>query len=418
MNKIFIQIASYRDKELLPTLRDIVAKSSGDNELSFGLVWQKDQDETIDEFSKDPRVKIIDCDWEQSKGLGWARSLTQSLYNGEDFTLQLDSHHRFIKDWDKVLINIFNDLKKQSDKPLITSYAAGYDPNNDQKLTPMVCKVLPHDFKNSGTIWLNPVHMGDTSKHIRARFVSGHYFFTSGEHCIEYKYDPDLYFAGDEIALSVRSYTMGYDLYHPNVCAVWHHYGRNDRPKHWGDHNDKNKNIGLVEKTWKERDEYSKQRIRQLLGEENYNIDLGIYGLGKTRSIQDYEKYAGFDFKNRRILNKAISGDEPPISFDTEQEWEQGFKKIAPVIIEYYNNQEFLKYIDNISVLKLDFMCLNKKIIHSQNISKNILYNNEPIKTLITSDNFPMKFILSALDNQLNIIYQFQKDIKSNIHWS
>lgn len=420
MHKIFIQIASYRDKELLPTLRDIVAKSSKENQLSFGLVWQKDPDESIEEFALDNRVKIIDCDWEQSKGLGWARSLTQSLYNDEDYTLQLDSHHRFAQDWDKILIDIYDHLKQQSDKPLITAYAAGYDPNNDTNLVNMPCKVLPHDFKSSGTIWLNPVPMNkeETERPIRARFVSGHYFFTSGQHCVEYKYDPDLYFAGDEIALSARSYTMGYDLYHPHINVVWHHYGRNDRPKHWGDHTDKNKDIGLIEKTWKERDDLSKQRIRQLLGEEDYGIDLGIYGLGKNRSIADYEKYAGFDFKNRRILSKAINGEEPPILFDSEKEWEDGFKKIIPIVIDNYQIQTFLNYIDNISILKLDFECLHRKIIHSQNISKNILYTNEPIKTILNSDNVPMKFTLSALDNQLNTIYKFQRDLRKNIHWN
>lgn len=417
MKKIFVQIASYRDSELLPTLKDIVLKCSKNTELSFGLVWQKDQNESIGEFSNDPRVKVIDCDWEQSKGLGWARSLTQSLYKDEDFTLQLDSHHRFAQDWDKTLINIFDELKQKSEKPLITAYAAGYDPKNDQNLPQVPCKVLPHDFKSSGTIWLNPVPISNPTKPINARFVSGHYFFTSGDHCKEYKYDPDLYFAGDEIALSARSYTMGYDLYHPHVNVVWHHYGRNDRPKHWGDHNDKNKDIGLIEKTWKERDEYSKKRIRQLLGEENYGIDLGQFGLGNKRSINDYEKYAGFDFKNRRIFTSAINGFDPPVQFQNEQEWEDGFKKILPITINSYNNTEFLKYIDHISVLKLEFICLHQKIIHSQNLSKNILYNNESINTVVSADNFPMRFIISALDNNLNTIYKFQKDMKKHIHW-
>jgi mannose-6-phosphate isomerase-like protein (cupin superfamily) len=30
-----------------------------------------------------------------SKGLCWARSEIQKLYEGEDYTLELDSHHRF-----------------------------------------------------------------------------------------------------------------------------------------------------------------------------------------------------------------------------------------------------------------------------------------------------------------------------------
>jgi hypothetical protein len=415
MNKIFVQIASYRDSELLPTLRDICSKSSGENELSFGIVWQKDDSESISEFESDSRVRIIDCRWQDSKGLGWARSLTQSLYKDEDFTLQLDSHHRFIKDWDKILIDIYKDLTLQSDKPLITSYAANYDPSNDKNLEPKVCKVLPHDFKSSGTIWLNPVGIKEPiDKPIFARFVSGHYFFTTGYHCNEYKYDPDLYFAGDEIALSARSYTMGYDLYHPHKCVVWHHYGRNDRIKHWGDHNPLNKDRGYIEKTWMERDIYSKQRIRQLLGEEDNGIDLGIYGLGNKRTLQDYEKYCGFDFKNRRIQKSAIDGIDPPSTNNSEQ----GFKKSSLINISYDFN-EISQNLNSIVMFKLELISLQKKIVYSENISNNSILNNMlSINRIIISDNIPMKCMLYGFDQNLQIIFKNEKDLKPNIHWN
>jgi len=416
MNSIFIQIASYRDKELLPTLRDIVNKSSKQNQLTFGIMWQKDSTESIEEFANQSNVRVIDCSWENSKGLGWARSLTQSLYNNEDFTLQLDSHHRFAQDWDKTLIDIYNNLKSQSEKPLITAYAYGYDPNNDSYLVPTPCQVLPHDFKQSGTIWLNPVPIKDPTRPIRARFVSGHYFFTTGQHCKEYKYDPDLYFAGDEIALSVRSYTMGYDLYHPHINVVWHHYGRNDRIKHWGDHNDSNKNIGLIEKTWNERDHESKKRIRQLLNEEDYGLDLGQYGLGNIRSIQDYETYAGFDFKNRRIQQGAINGKEPPITFNSKEEWEQGFKKMIPVKIISFDKENFIQKIDAISIVKVELVSLQKKVICQQVYGSNILLKNS-IDIMCVGDNIPMKYIIYGLDNNFNILHKFEKDLRNNIHW-
>ena len=419
MNSIFIQIASYRDSELLPTLNDLVSKSSGKNQLSFGIVWQKDDTETIGRFQTDSNVRIIDVPWEESKGLGWARSLTQSLYRDEDYTLQLDSHHRFAKDWDDILIEMMQDLQKKSPKPLLTSYAAGYDPKNDKVLTGGPCKILPHDFKSSGTIWFNPTPIKDSSlnRPLKARLVSGHYFFTLGFHCKEYIYDPELYFAGDEIALSARSYTMGYDLYHPHVNLVWHHYGRQDRIKHWSDHNDKNKVKGLVEKTWNERDQWSKKKLRQMLGEENNNIDLGIYGLGNVRTIEDYEKYAGFDFKNRRIQRCAIEGIEPPVSFKNQDEWNDNFKKTSQVSIKQWNKPNFLKNIDKTNVSVLEFTNLQKHIIHKQMLSNQYLVENDTINTIVMSDYAPMKFILTSIDTNQNVIYKVERDIRSNIHW-
>ena len=48
----------------------------------------------------------FDYNWKESKGLCWARSLIQKLHNGEEYTLQLDSHHRFVENWDEELINM------------------------------------------------------------------------------------------------------------------------------------------------------------------------------------------------------------------------------------------------------------------------------------------------------------------------
>ena len=48
----------------------------------------------------------------------------------------------------------------------------------------------------------------------------------TGQWCIEVPYDPDYYFHGEEISLAVRSYTWGYDLFHPHKIIAWHEYTR------------------------------------------------------------------------------------------------------------------------------------------------------------------------------------------------
>lgn len=421
MKSIFVQIASYRDKELLPTLRDIVSKSSGNNQLNFGIMWQKDDTETIEEFSKMHNVRVMSCDWKDSRGLGWARSNIQSLYKDEDYTLQLDSHHRFLDNWDDILIDMFENLTDKSPKPLLTAYASGYDPLNDKSLIGQPCRIMPHDFKKSGTIWFNPnpiPNYKDLNGPINARLVSGHYFFTTGKHCKEYVYDPDMYFAGDEICLSVRSYTLGYDLYHPHVNIVWHHYGRLDRAKHWNDHSDSNKNKSVVEKSWMERDIYSKRRIRKLLTEEDNDIDLGIYGLGKERSIEEYETYSGIDFKNKRIQKCAISGIEPPVKFDSEKSYNEDFKKQTPVRLMDWGRNDILKHIDNVSLIRLQFLNLRQDVIHEQLLTPSFVKNNTSIASNVVGDYVPMRFILVAFDKDNNIIKQVGSDLRHGIHWN
>ena len=132
---IFIQIASYRDPELVKTLDDLIDKASKPNNLTICVAHQHHPDDTwdnVDKYKEDKRFKILDIPSEESKGACWARNQIQQHYNGEKYTLQLDSHHRFEQDWDKTLIQMLKSLQKKGHKkPLITTYIPSYDPSND-----------------------------------------------------------------------------------------------------------------------------------------------------------------------------------------------------------------------------------------------------------------------------------------------
>ena len=64
--KIFIQIASYRDPQLIPTLDDCIDKATNPENLVFSIAWQhssEDEWDTLDKYKDDPRFKIIDIDY-------------------------------------------------------------------------------------------------------------------------------------------------------------------------------------------------------------------------------------------------------------------------------------------------------------------------------------------------------------------
>ena len=332
--KIFVQIASYRDPELLPTIRDCISKAKHPNNLTFGICWQRDENESMEEFANDERFKILDYHWSKSKGLCWARSEIQKLWNEEEYTLQLDSHHRFLQDWDVELIEMMK--LTGSEKPIITAYAGMYEPKTNKLLNVEPYKMVASNFTPGGTIMFRPHEIPnwkELDKPIPARFVSGHFFFTIGKHCEEYKYDPNIYFAGDEISLSIRSYTLGYDLFHPHKTVVWHEYTREGRTKHWTDFNEENKQSGVVEEPWWEMDTKSKIRLRHMLQEEDHGIDLGEYGLGNVRTHRDYELYAGINFLDRKLHPKTLKGENPPVNDGTDWHKKESFMFTYNIIV-------------------------------------------------------------------------------------
>jgi hypothetical protein len=388
MSKIFVQIASYRDPELVPTIRDCISKAKYADRLTFGICWQRDETESLDEFVNDDRFRVIDVPWNQSKGLCWARSLIQKLWSGEEYTLQLDSHHRFIQNWDEELIEMMK--LTGSEKPIVGSYAGMYDPVGNKLLNKEPYMMVANHFTLGGTILFFPraIHGWESlTKPVPARFVSGHFYFTIGKHCEEYKYDPNIYFAGDEISLSIRSFTLGYDLFHPHKIVIWHEYTRKGRVKHWDDFNEKNVQDKLVDMPWYLMDDNSKRRLRHMLQEEDNGIDLGEYGLGNVRTHSDYENYAGINFKHRKLHPKTLNGTFPPIN-DTSN-WH--LLENDPVYYEFKVN---IPKTDNFKIIYIGVEDVSGNVLHRVDLT----YYVDVLTLQFESNKKPHKWVYWPVD--------------------
>ena len=325
--KIFIQIASYRDPQLLPTLRDCIQKAKNPQNLVFSIAWQHasfDEWDNLDEFKGDTRFKIVDIPYSQSKGACWARNQLQQQYDGEEYTLQLDSHHRFVENWDEECINMIKQLQKKGhEKPLLTGYVSSFDPDNDPNgRTQQPWKMNFDRFIPEGAVFFLPATIDDYQERtepIPARFYSAHFCFTLGQFCVEVPHDPEYYFHGEEISIAVRAYTWGYDLFHPHKVVVWHEYTRKGRKKQWDD-----------DPQWVSKNVNCHKRNRKLfeMDGEVKDIDFGVYDFGKVRSLSDYEKYAGISFKKRAVQKHTLDNKLAPNPILSDEDFEKSFLSI------------------------------------------------------------------------------------------
>jgi len=302
-NNIFIQIASYKDQELIPTIKNCLENADYPENLVFGICWQHDETnkldklDNLDEFINDKRFKIISIHYKQTKGCCWARNQIQKLYDNEEYTLQLDSHHRFIIGWDTILINMYKKLKEcGTEKPLITTYLPSYDPEDDpRKRINHPWKIDFKEFTNDKQTLFIPSYINNFNSltmPISAKFYSAHFTFTSGKFVLEVPHDPELYFTGEEMSITVRAYTHGYDLFHPHIVIAWHEYTRKNRVKHWDD-----------DKEWWKKDLHSKQHYLSIFNNNNINTK---YGLGDKRTVQDYINFSGINFIDMPTIYKLF----------------------------------------------------------------------------------------------------------------
>ncbi|MGC2160324.1 MAG: GlcNAc-transferase family protein [Silvibacterium sp.] len=302
--RIFVSIASYRDLQLVPTIADCLRKASHPERLTFGICWQRGPEEQLP-FLDDPRFRVLEVKWQDSKGACWARAEIMKLWQGEDWFLQVDSHCRFAYRWDDMLLRAI--LETGSDKPILSTYAASFIPGENELLQGAPLQIAFQAFTQDGIPQLKPAEFRTPRKlerPVRARFLSAGFLFAPGPFVEQVPYDPDLYFLGEEIAMTVRAFTQGYDLFHPIENVVWHDYLRAGARKHWGDHTEANR----VARPSGELDEKSRSKVQRLL----LGIPVDTFGLGKVRTLADYEAYAGLSFTHRKAQLYTVRMKEPP----------------------------------------------------------------------------------------------------------
>jgi hypothetical protein len=326
--KIFIQIASYRDPELIKTIESAIENAKKPKNLIFAIARQFHPDDKFDDLSKydnDKRFKILNIPYLESKGACWARHLIQQLYDGEEYTLQIDSHMRFAPNWDDEMIKMIKQLQKKGyKKPLLTGYVSSFDPDNEPGGRVQEPWRMTFDrFIPEGAVFFLPETIPgwqDLKEPVTSRFYSAHYCFTLGQFAKEVQHDPDFYFHGEEISIAARAYTWGYDLFHPHKTLIWHEYTRKGRTKQWDD-----------DKKWVERNNYCHKKNRALFGMDNEEpMDHGIFGFGPERTLRDYETYSGLLFSKRAIQQETIDKKYPPntYNYSSEEEWMESFASI------------------------------------------------------------------------------------------
>ena len=392
---IFVQIASYRDPELVPTILDMFETAENPEQLHVCICWQHDDVENLNIFNSYPNINIIDIPYQKSKGACWARNLIQRYYNGERYTLQLDSHHRFVQGWDTSLKQMYAQcVEMGSKKPLITTYVPAFDPFEPKdKFDKTPWRMDFHQFTHEGTLIFSPSPILDHEKltqPIPARFYSAHFAFTDGTFCEEVPHDPEYYFYGEEISIAVRAFTHGYDLYHPHKVVAWHEYTRQSRIKHWDDH-DLSK-FTNVDKSWWERDAFSHKRNRVLFGLETEDsiVIPPKYQMGTVRDVSEYERYAGVNFKEQSVSLYTLSGKTAPTPYNknyvcgkTSDSAE--IKKINKSI----NVDSKLMKGENVNHIKLEVYDTTHRLIITQSFNKKFIeMTNKEVDVINISINF------------------------------
>ena len=295
---IFISIASYRDPELQWTIKSAIDNATNPENLFFGVVYQGLESEMPD-LSYVKNLSLIKIHPKEARGAGYARSKAMELYSDENYFLQIDSHTRFAQGWDLIAIDQLSKAKNISghNKAILSYFPAPFEPerNGGMYLIKNNPKIKPYPTRqklslNKRKQWTaERFEFEDKSKENPelSETVLGGFIFCDGSIVNEVPYDSEISFFGEEVCFAMRSWTRGWDIYSPSKNIVYHFYSRGGYNKIWKDRN-------LRGMSWKELEDisYRKQK-RVLCGEE-----IGIFGAGNVRTLEEYEKFTHTKFKD------------------------------------------------------------------------------------------------------------------------
>jgi len=313
---IFVSIAAYRDAICNETLKSLYTNARHPLNVFVGVCQQNDVGDAdcIVEGLKDHpefknNVRVLRLAHYQARGPTYARFLCATLYDNEEYFLQIDSHCKFVKDWDVLLIGMIKDLKANGfNKVVLSSYTPNYtdyqeSPDPKSPIS-TICKAWFTDtnlISLEGAGWVQPDDLPRPNAYIAAGM-----FFCEGKFIKEIPFDPELdfLFIGEELLLSARFYTHGWDIFTPNKNTIYHLYTREGEPKFW-----ENQHI---------ESDVASQKARYILGLDTDKSKLtprqihllDRYGLGKERTLEEYYQYAGIDLKKKEVIKNMCENNQ------------------------------------------------------------------------------------------------------------
>ena len=302
MSSIFVQIAAYHDYELPKTILSAVENSSGKHQINFGIHNSYKESNHIFipnlDVVEHVSLKVIESQAPENIGVGASRHIANSLYDGEDYYFQIDSHSRLAKDWDSGLISKLKEYQECGvKKPLLTAYPASYHYDD------CLMENIATDYGVTNIGFHEKLDFSDTfiphqtaipqTNNLSCSVSAGSIFTVGDFHKIAV--NKKMAFWGEEILIAARAYTHGYDLLVPDKQYVFHLYyahgksfQHNQRRHVWADWPEEHAKADAV----------SKAEVKRILSE----AVVGDSELGTIRTLEEYGQFAGLDFKTGTVL--------------------------------------------------------------------------------------------------------------------
>jgi hypothetical protein len=312
-NKLFIQIASWRDPFVKNTIDAALRTAYRPDELVFGVVFQGYEEDSwmIDEIKSYPNVKILIVDGKDASPYICNIRGYQgfSLLSDEKYYMQIDSHTRFAKNWDAYMkeeLKIANTVFGKSVlSPQTHPFFDWYDDSDTHGMIAGIDQEWFNNFKNPV---IGRAYYKQEDYLCIERFYNANTFFAYSSDVQICRQPLDISFEFEQPFNTIRLFTCGYNIvstsrtytfvfdYHRNVDIPVIRHIRSEEDQH--------------KEAWGKAHIHSEQRFKDVL--EN-NIVNHIDGLYENKTFKEFVEFSGYNpltmKVNRARKDELITGE-------------------------------------------------------------------------------------------------------------
>ena len=233
---IFIQIAAYRDPDLPATLHNLIQRAAHPERLRFGICLQLAEDDPSDWKGHFRSIHTQDRHIPGLKVAAPAGLVDRPrAERRRGFSAQIDSHMRAVEQWDDLPLTTWHVAINALSLASIPT-----DSNNRADCKHQHCRDGCRRFRRLR----NPRFRGISQFHCQTNNLNAHPWSLHRRGSCSARaqsqrsaLDPELYFDGEEVAMSARLWTSGFNIYEIVFCHLYKSEGTaGHSATHWGDH--------------------------------------------------------------------------------------------------------------------------------------------------------------------------------------
>jgi hypothetical protein len=289
-SRIFVSVASYRDKLCTTTLQSMFARARYPMRVFAGVYEQNAEPaETcaVDEKYR-ANVRVASVHAREARGPCAARYRCSMLMRGEEVFLQIDSHTEFSQDWDVASIHMLQDLcGSQEGSVVISTYPIDCSGGWEHSDPPVIDRAK----YNGSWITFEATVRGEARSVVApSRQIGGGFLLCVASVVRHVPFDPGLdgVFNGEELVYTARLFTHGIDVVAPRQNVVCHNYFYSEHRTVWNDN-----------PSWNA-DRRGNERADAMQSGQSAAL-FDAYGMGKVRTLDEFWAHVAINYPARTV---------------------------------------------------------------------------------------------------------------------